>query len=301
MNLARTVGALGHACTGCGGSCHGVRVRLVDAEERARIVAIGAELGVADPVVDERIRFDGGRCVFLDAAGCRIHAARGASAKPAICRQYPLVVTDTGASHRVGVDPGCYSAWVTRSAPDLRAEGALAHTVRLDPAAEANEAAVLGILSAPGQTVAGALAALVGRDPARFAGPWITAVQAARLEALLQRPEAGAAVRQALGPVLAHARTLDAAAPPAWSPAPEVDAWALDVARRVVGLRLAASVPLVQAVALLMLGGALLVGWSEPAPDGFARGIAGWSRAVRAPIFWQALIPDPAALRRLVG
>lgn len=301
MNLARTVGSLRHACSGCGGSCHGVRVRLVDDAEQARIVAMGAALGVADPVVDGRLRFDAGRCVFLDAGGCRIHAAHGAAAKPAICRQYPLVVTDTGAGHRVGVDPGCYTAWSSREAAALPVEGALAHTIRLDPAAEGNEAAVLGILSAPDQTVAGALTALVGRDPARFAGPWIAAVQQAGLERLLDRPEAGAALRQALGPTIARTLALDPDAPPDWAPAAEVDAWALEVARRMVGLRLAASVPIVQAVALLSLGGALLVGWTEPTPEGFARGLAGWSRAMRAPIFWQALIPDPNALRRLVG
>ena len=70
-------------------------------------------------LLENLLRFEDGRCVFLDAHGCRIHAAQGPAAKPAICRQYPLVETDTGGGHRVGVDPGCYSAWQTRGAAPL--------------------------------------------------------------------------------------------------------------------------------------------------------------------------------------
>ncbi len=286
----------------------GVRVRLVSEEEDERVRALGAELGVESPVVDGRLRFVDGRCVFLDPAGCRLHARYGAAAKPTICRQYPLVLVDTGAERRVGIDPGCYSAWATRDAPALASEeGLLGHHVPLDAAAARQEAAVGGILAAPGVTVAGALGALLGVPgatslPPGFAGRWIARLQAADLAGLLARPETGDAVRIGLAPMMATLARLDPGAPPPWPAlAPAEDAWAVEVSTRMVSLRLCASFPFVPGVALLALGGAVVVGWADPTPAAFGRGLAAWSRAMRAPPWWQAVVPGPEALRELVG
>ncbi len=312
MSSAATVGSLRHACAGCGGSCQGVRVRLVSAQEEERIVGFGAALGVDTPVQDGRLRFEAGRCVFLDRAGCRIHARWGGAAKPAICRQYPLVVVDTGTELRAGVDPGCYSAWKTRAeGPLLELEGAHALTVPLDAANTRQEAALLAILGAPGMTLAGALTTILGSRtgpdrlpdglPPGFAGRWISRLQASDLGGLLARGETGAAVRGALGPVIATVGALDPAAPPPFALAPEQDAWAVEVARRLAALRLVSSVPMVQMTALLALGGAVVCAWSDPAPDAFGSSLAGWARALRAPIWWQAIVPDPGTLQRLAG
>jgi Fe-S-cluster containining protein len=306
---ARAVGPLGHSCTGCGGSCMGVRVRLVSDEETLRVRTLGAELGVDAPVEDGRLRFVDGACVFLDAAGCRLHGAYGAASKPAICRQYPLVLLDTGDDQRVGIDPGCYTAFATRAAAPPSLAGLLGHHVPLDAAAARQEAAVGAILGVPGRTVAGALAALLGAPatadgalPAGYAARWIRRLQAAPLAALVARPETGDAVRAGLAPLLAALPTLDAAAPPPWPAlAPEADAWAVEVAGRMVALRLCSTFPFVPGVALLTLGGAVALAWADPRPEPFARGLAAWSRALRAPPFWQALVPGPEALRELVG
>jgi len=287
----------------------GVRVRLVSDDEIARVRTLGAALGVHDPVDDGRIRFEAGACVFLDASGCRIHGAYGGAAKPAICRQYPLVLLDTGDERRVGIDPGCYTAWATRAAPPPSLEGVLGHHVPLDAAAARQEAAVGAILGAPGRTVASALAALLGAPPASdgalpdgYAARWIHRLQAAPLAALVARPETGAAVRAGLAPLLATVPTLDPASPPPWPAlAPEADAWAVEVAARMVALRLCSTFPFVPGVALLTLGGAVALAWADPRPEPFARGLAAWSRALRAPVFWQALVPGPEALRALVG
>jgi Fe-S-cluster containining protein len=290
-----------------------VRVRIVSAEEEARVRTLARALDIEDPVADGRLRFVDGRCVFLDpTAGCRLHAGWGATAKPLICQQYPLVVVDTGSERRVGVDPGCYSAWANREAPPIAFEGAAVSRVDLDPAGARHEAAVLGILSAPGMTIARALGvftATTGEDggpatalPPGFPARWITRLRAARLDTPLARPETGAAVRDALAPALVALRALDPAAPPPWPVLADAeDAWAVEVARRLVGLRLCASFPVVQGVPLLALGGAVLLAWTDPRPAAFGRALAGWARALRAPMWWQALVPDPAALRELVG
>jgi hypothetical protein len=287
----------------------GVRVRLVSEEEATRVATLGAELGVDSPVVDGRLRFVDGRCVFLDSAGCRLHARFGGASKPTICRQYPLVLLDTGTERRVGIDPGCYSAWATRGAPPPPLDGVLGHHVPLDPSATRQEAQVGAILGAPGVTVAGALGALVGApDPSRsdlppgYAGRWIRRLQAADLGTLLARPETGDAVRVGLAPMMASLARLDPAAPPPWPAlAPEQDAWAVEVAARMVALRLCSSFPFVPGVALLALGGAVAGAWADPSPSSFGRSLAAWARAMRAPIWWQAVVPGPEALRELVG
>ena len=108
---------LRHRCTTCGGSCQGVNVRLLDPDELARVVRLGQELAVAEPVVGNRLRqTEDGRCVFLDETHlCTLHARFGADAKPLICRQYPLVQLSTEAGQRRGIDPGCYSAFQTQT------------------------------------------------------------------------------------------------------------------------------------------------------------------------------------------
>jgi Fe-S-cluster containining protein len=302
MHLAHAVGSLKHACSNCGGSCHGVRVQLISAEEDTRIRTLGAELGVTDPVTEGRLRFEQGRCVFLDAGGCRLHARYGAAAKPTICRQYPLVVTDTGKGQRVGIDPGCYSAWASRhTAAAVPLSGALAHSVPLDERAERNEGAVMAVLTQPGQTLSGALQTLIGQPADAFAGRWIQRLQASQLDELLLRPETGRAVRDALSPTITQIQNLDPSHPPQLQLAPEQDQWAVEVAARMVGLRLAPTMPVVQAVALLALGGALAVSWTDARPEPFGKALAGWARAMRAPIFWQAILPGPEAIVALVG
>lgn len=288
----RAVDALRQACTGCGGSCLGVRVRLFPDEE-VRMRTFAAELGIEDPVVDGRLRTVDGGCVFLDGPRCGIHARWGSKAKPAICSQYPVILLDTGAERRLGTDPGCYSAFATRDAPPLPSDGALPTTVSLDPAGERAEAATLAVLERS-PTIHAALDAFTGPGAAGFPDRWHALVTAADLGRMLARPETGAAVRTALTPVIS-------APPRPDTLTAEQHAWAVEVARRMVALRLASSVPYVPAVALLALGGALSCAWADATPGVFEPALAGWVRAIRAPIWWGAILPDPGALGRLFG
>jgi lysine-N-methylase len=78
-----------------------------------------------------------GACAYLDRAGCRIHAAGGASAKPTGCRLYPASFVDDGECVRVSVLPEC--ACVFRSGLDGATDGEplilASNTAELDPLA----------------------------------------------------------------------------------------------------------------------------------------------------------------------
>jgi hypothetical protein len=293
----RAIDPLRQACTGCGGSCHGVRVRVLQ-DEVASIVSLAMRLGVPDAVEDGRMRMIDGHCALLDERGlCRLHAAGGSLAKPAVCRQYPLVVTDTGAERRVGLDPGCYTAWSTRGADPLDTSELLANPVRLDPAQERHEAGLAALLGAPGITVAGALAPLVG-DVLTFAERWAAHLRAPPLAALLARSDTGDPAREALRPVLE--RVASGGPGPVVLP-PELDAWAVDVTRRLVVLRLVPAFPFLPGLAVLSLGGALACAWTDPTPEVYARRLAAWTRVLRAPPWWGALAPSPEAMLALLG
>jgi Fe-S-cluster containining protein len=167
-------GSLRHACTGCGGSCRGVVVRVTP-EEAAHIEALAPALGVADPVVEGALRRADGACVFLDDAGrCRVHAAHA-------------------------------TTWQT-AAPI--ADGELsASRVEVDAPTRAPEAAVLDLLTAPGATVGRALAALTGQRAVGDAPPpaltacWAAHLARTPLQDTLAGPAYGSTWRAALAPL----------------------------------------------------------------------------------------------------
>ncbi len=291
-----------HACHACGACCRGTRVRLID-DEPERILAMAEALGVAEPISQGRLRAVDGVCVFLGPDSlCEIHRRFGAAAKPAVCRQYPLVLAETEAGDRVGVDPGCFSLVHTwrGGAPPAEDVPWLASSARRAP--DPGERAVLALLGRPGLGVQDALAALVGGAEARegVTERLIQRVRGAGLDALLSRPETGPSVRDALLPVIQAITAMDQGSPHR-ALDPETDAFAVAMVRRQVYLRLASTVPMAQVVALLGLGGAALCARVDPAPDRFGPALAAWLRALRAPLFWTALLPDPDTLRWLVG
>ena len=311
MESARQIRALSllrHACQGCGGSCQGVRVRPVGDAEKAHIEALGAQLAIVDPWEDSALRQVDGQCVFLDdTRRCRIHTTFGAEAKPRICRQYPHVLLETEAELRAGIDPGCYTAWRTwrTEAPrELEAYGAA--QVRFDPAQQQPEAALLSLTGRPGATVARLLQTLCpgepeGREglPKGLSGRLVSRIQGAGLGTAIEQPDAGPSLRDALRPVVAAFARFDAASPPPW-PALDTDqdAWAVETTRRMVFLRLAPQLP-VPGSALLVLAGAVACAWADPRPEAFGPALAAWTRGLRAPAFWRALVPQPDVLQWL--
>ncbi len=292
-----------HRCFGCGHCCTGHWIEV--STDEAAVVAVQAEaLGVGDPVVDGGLRVEAGRCVFLDDdMRCRIHAAFGGEHKPLTCQQYPFVAIDVGTEVRLGIDPGCTSAWRSwRDGPDVTPDRFRPKRRPLADAQRGAEAALVRAL-APGGTVAGALHLLCGGRPGGpdlppgFAGRWVSRLHAVPWDALLADPGTGDGVRTTLAGLARASAGWDPNAPPSWGMLdPEREAWAIETARRMVFLRLASLLPSVQSAALLTLGGAVAAAWTDPRPEAFASTLAGFARAIRWRSLWQALAPDPATL-----
>lgn len=304
----RAMGTMRHACTACGGSCLGVVVR-VSPEEASRIGGYGAEMGIADPLDGDALRRgDNGGCVFQQADGlCGIHARYGMEAKPALCSQYPVVALVTEDGMRVGLDPGCYthaSTWKT--APEVTGGSLQASRIEFDGPSAGEEAAILSLLNAEGATVASVLRRLMSLPagdslPDGFAGRWVAHLRTVPWAETLEDPTLGAAWKSSLMPIAKAVPTWDPASPPAWpSVSAEGDAFAVDAAMRLIFLRLSRRLGSSAGVALMMLSGAIAVGWSTQDPGEYGRGIAGWSRMMRSPKFLAAVMPDRAGLQRLV-
>lgn len=104
-----------------------------------------------------------------------------------------------------------------------------------------------------------------------------------------------------LAPLFSAIPSWAPAAPPAWQVEPAADAHAVEVARRFVFLRLGPEGLPPPVVTLLVLGGAVALGFVDGRLEVLGPALAGWSRAVRARAFWQAFVPDPDAVAELVG
>ncbi len=284
-------GSMRHVCTGCGGSCRGVVVRVSE-EEAARVHGMAAELGVDEPIVGDALRRERGACVFLDPGGrCRLHARWGAESKPAICRQYPVVAVSAEGSLRVGIDPGCYSHATTWQTAEQVTGGELsAQAVHLSPEALGEEAQVLSLLDQV-DAVQDALRALVG-DVAGFDRRFAQRLREMDLGAVLDDPSLGVTWRAALRPLVGG----PALAPPSQAH----DAYALDATRRVVFLRLLTRLGSPGGAALLTLAGARALSRGELDGASFGAALAGWTRSLRSPPFLAAFLPDAGTLRWLV-
>jgi Fe-S-cluster containining protein len=302
------LGPLRHDCTGCGGCCHGVVVFL-SAEEQVRVRGFAQAMGLPDPVDQGRLRFEGGRCPFQgDDELCRIHSAHGIEAKPLLGRQYPLVLSRTEQGLRAGVDPGCYDGWRSwEQGPLLESRAGAVETRKLGPRAARHEDRLLDMLELRGLQLA-RLACLLADEPAAvpgglppgFAQRLVTRIAQARLSTRISPEASGAMLHGVMAPVLSYAEALDPASLPAWPVlSPTQDAFAVELIRRMVFLRLVPGVTAPVAVAVLGVAGAVLCAWHDPSPAGFGRGLAGWTRIMRSPAFLEAVAPDPATLLSL--
>ncbi|MFZ5480021.1 MAG: hypothetical protein ACOZNI_24865 [Myxococcota bacterium] len=278
-------------------------VRLLDGEE-ARVRAHADALGVDEPVGGGALRQHEGACVFLDAdARCRLHAAFGADAKPRVCAQYPVVAVRTETGLRVGVDPGCYTGLRTwRDGPAIAGGAVHALQDARAPGVAAVELRLAAACAARGQTLGGLVGALVGEDPdggfpPRFAARWRARLREVDVGRLIAEPAAGVSLRASLAGVAALSAREDWPSPAPLSP--EAEAWALEVVERMVWLRLCRTLPDPMPVALLVAAGAWTCAVADARPEAFGPALAGWTRALRAPAFRAALVPDAATMGRL--
>ena len=266
-------------------------------------------LGIAEPIVETNaLRRDAsGGCVFLRADNlCAVHAEFGADAKPAICSQYPVVAVRTESGVRIGLDPGCYAhaeSWKT--APEVQTGPLQASVIEAPPPVVREEEAMLEILGAPGVSVPGALRMLLRRPPGDalpepFASRWLAHLQQSGLARSVSDPTLGSSWRDALLPLVRGLEVWDA--PPVWRLSAEADAFAIDAATRLVHLRLVRRLGSPAGATLMMLAGAVAIGWACAEDDAaFGRGIAGWSRLLRSPKFLAATMPSQEQLHQLVG
>jgi hypothetical protein len=143
-------------------------------------------------------------------------------------------------------------------------------------------------------------ASVPGGLPPGFAQRLVERVVQAQLSSKLSAQASGAMLHAVMAPVLAHAEALDPAALPAWPVlAPGQEAYAIELIRRMVFLRLVPGVKVPAAVAVLGVVGAVICAWHDPSPAGFGRALAGWTRVMRSPAFLEAVAPEPAALLTL--
>lgn len=292
----------------CGGSCNVTHVPLYRAADREGVERARQVLGIEARIEEGMLLGEHGTCVFLGPDNrCRIHATLGPQHKPRVCRQWPVTALRVGEVVRVGIDPCCLTHWKTwKTGPEIDGSELSVATVSVTPQEAAAEGAVVALLSTEGMTVAAALGRLAGGGPALPEGlpdRVLAAVRALPVQAIVDHPDVGPLVGDALTAIRATADRADRAPPwpawPAWSA--DVDAFAVDALRRMVWLRIAARAPGAVPVAAWGLAGALLAGWSAPTdPETSTRLLACWLRLLRQPAMWPLLVPDPGALTRLL-
>jgi len=308
-----TLGPLRHHCYACGKCCFGIQVPLPDPEERARITRYGEELGIESAVENNEIRVHEGRCSFLDEnLLCSIHKEYGFENKPHRCREFPLKAVQTeGKILRAAVDPGCvntYRSW--RDGEEQSVDDLIIHNSQWEQPDKNFERIILhGISNQPGATIGSTLQILAGLTnthqdaalPPGFAGRLIERAQAARLRQFIHHPELGWGMRSSLEHLPDCIEALDPANPPPWPVlSEEQEAFALEVLRRTLFLRLAPMTPASQGLSLLVLSGAVLAAWADPSEKPFGEALSVWSRIVRIRALWFRFFPDPAIMRWLV-
>jgi len=281
-------------------------IPIIDESERSRIIGFAELMGLGDPMNGNFLRMDKGACLFLGEDNlCSIHKKYGHMQKPAVCRQFPLVATQTESGIRVHVDPSCYTAMSTwRTGTPIPDQPLIASTINLSGFELSEEEKILRMVSRA-KTTAGLLGLMSGsksrkpKAPQGFDGNLIELIQNAKISELLTEPDMGAAFANSIAAII-QVEGCDFKAPTN-SPSKVRERWAIETVRRVVWLRLTPNIPTVRGVALLTLAGATLAHWLCEKDDDFALFLSGWIRALRSPLFVRRLVPNADTLRRLSG
>lgn len=251
-------------------------------------------LGIEAPLEQGFLRQVDGRCVFLSPEfRCRIHARWGAEAKPRVCQQYPLVGLQTEDGTRPGVDPGCYHTWRSwREGPVLDLDQVLLVNQKERPESEVQGEVMLIRLLDTVSTPAQALSQLAATG---IEQRWARLLRGLDPEIILARAP-GPKARAALRPILEAPDP----APPFPDLDPDLAAFTLHTTRTFIALRQGDPQLRVIGNTLLMLLGSLAAAWANPSAAAYGEALAGWTRGLRWPLFWSAIVHDPEVLRGLV-
>ena len=301
----RTValGPIRHACHSCGTCCTGWRVKVAPSEQE-RIARHAAALGVADPVVEDKLRQVDGCCVFLGQDRlCQIHARFGEAEKPGICQVFPRVAIATETALRLGADPGCSSTWRTFvDGPLIEfpiARSPLEHL--LSPELAATELQLITLALHPHMTVAHLIGIVCGdQGHAPELPPGLLPRLLARMKGLdffITHPEAGPHLVADLAATAVFLRDVDPQAPPSLTLSEAISRLTLEVLARTLFLRLSDSALAPMGQLIVVLAGAIACAYADPRIERFGPAIAAWSRLSRLEGFWVPFIPDVATAR----
>ena len=296
MPTIETLGPLRHICHASGGCCQG-NVAMLKQSEEAQIAQQAQLLNIQDPVVEGAIRKSNGSCAFLNSDHlCRIHAQFGEVNKPSVCKQFPLVAIHTEQEIRVGIDPGCLSAWKTwKDGPQVQ-PGALISTKNPMPQqARAHEQQLLDLLSTEGATIHSVLEQLTG-NATRFYKRWNQHLQSISLLDVLSREGTAPIFQEHLSPIA----TLSLEKPSPF-PLSDQEEWVLESAQRMLYLRFLSKELTPHATVLLCSGGAMACAWTYSSVLHFGPAFAAWNRAIRSKVLLKTLLPTPQTLTWLAG
>jgi Fe-S-cluster containining protein len=297
MPQIETLGPLRHICHASGGCCQG-NIAMLKESEQEKVIDQAQKLKITRPIQHNALRKDVGRCVFLaDDQRCRIHARFGEPEKPSVCRQFPLVAIHTEQEIRIGIDPGCLSAWKTWKEGPLLSPGSLISTKNPIPSSTRKmEQNLLDMLGTEGTSITKILDQLTG-SAQRFCTRWNIHLSKTPLNEVLSREGTAPIFRTHLSPLakITKEASIDITL------STEQEEWVLETAQRMLYLRFLSKDLTPHATTLLCLGGAIACAWSNPQPTIFGPAFAAWNRAIRSTVFLATLLPTPNILPWLAG
>ena len=131
----------------------------------------------------------------------------------------------------------------------------------------------------------------------------IAALRIANLPPMLEDPDLGAGLLWRVAPLAGFLRDIDPANPPPWAGvlSPARDAFALEMLRRHLFLRIGDPMLPPIAQTLLVVMGILVCAWSDPMGDFFGGTLAAWMRIIRIRGVWARMMPETETARWLLS
>ena len=294
-------GPLRHECLMSGGCCQ-ANITLLHGEEGTIVNACGQFLNISKPVDGNQVRKKDTGCVFLGAERqCRIHSEIDAAKKPSTCQQFPVVAVQTEQNLRVGIDPGCLSAWKSwKNGPILHPQRLLSTKVALPKSLEEGENNVIDQLGGSKASIDNCLSSLTVTPEGQnsIAHRLLRLIQEARLTEVLMREGTPQLFRVQLIPALIELEQM-VDVPKMASPK-QLEAWSLEAAQRMIYLRFLAQMLPPQVAAVLVLGGARCLSWSSTDIEVWGPRFAVWNRMLRSPVMLATLFSKPHSIQWLM-